>query len=197
MISCQKCEFKILPKMRFALVKNFCPSCGSTLLSDADSQEINSINKRLQSQDFMISLSEQLNKDLVQNLIYDLSIFIKFDLNKEIIKAYSHPETSAQIEPQYNEVQEERKKMPLKPVSRADAQGQSRQLSAAKNRYTEDSEDEDDDFEDSEEDSDDMSDDYEDDDNGDGEEIDDRVKRLKKLYDSSPTLGKFKGISRS
>ena len=146
MISCQKCEFKILPKMRFALVKNFCPSCGSTLLSDLDSQEINSINKRLQSQDFMISLSEQLNKDLVQNLIYDLSIFIKFDLNKEIIKAYSQPETLTQLESKHDEVPEERKRMPLRPVSRTDASGKSRQLSAARNTYSEESEDEDDDF---------------------------------------------------
>ena len=84
MLSCQKCNFKILPKMRFALVKNFCPSCGGTLLSDLDSHEINVINKKLQAQDFMATLSEQLNKDLVQNLIYDLSIFIKFDLKKEM-----------------------------------------------------------------------------------------------------------------
>ena len=66
MISCQKCEFKILPKMRFALVKNFCPSCGGTLLSEADSQEVNGINKRLQSQELQTKARIQADMTIRQ-----------------------------------------------------------------------------------------------------------------------------------
>ena len=77
MISCTKCSFKVNNKMRFSIAKNFCPSCGSNLLSDLDFNEINAINKKLQSQDFIITLSNQINKDLVKNLVYDLSIFCK------------------------------------------------------------------------------------------------------------------------
>lgn len=194
MISCQKCEFKILPKMRFALVKNFCPSCGGTLLSEADSQEVNGINKRLQSQEFMISLSNQLNKDLIQNLIYDLSIFIKFDLQKE--QSRNSLELRAQDEinsSRSEEEEEDRVKKTLRPISRADSSGQSQSVKSrdiqAFKRALEDDEDLDEDSEDEDEENESEIDPSEDD--------DDRVKRLKKLYASSPTLKRFSGISRS
>ena len=192
MISCLKCEFKILPKMRFALVKNFCPSCGGTLLSEADSQEVNGINKRLQSQEFMISLSNQLSKDLIQNLIYDLSIFIKFDLQKEQSRTSLELRTQDEINSSRPEEEEEdRVKKTLRPISRADSSGQaqsvrSRDIQAFK-RAIEGDEDLDEDSEDEENGS--ETDPLEDD--------DERVKRLKKLYASSPTLKRFGGISRS
>lgn len=192
MISCLKCEFKILPKMRFALVKNFCPSCGGTLLSEADSQEVNGINKRLQSQEFMISLSNQLSKDLIQNLIYDLSIFIKFDLQKEQSRTSLELRTQDEINSSRPEEEEEdRVKKTLRPISRADSSGQaqsvrSRDIQAFK-RAIEGDEDLDEDSEDEENES--ETDPSEDD--------DERVKRLKKLYASSPTLKRFGRISRS
>lgn len=192
MISCLKCEFKILPKMRFALVKNFCPSCGGTLLSEADSQEVNGINKRLQSQEFMISLSNQLSKDLIQNLIYDLSIFIKFDLQKEQSRTSLELRTQDEINSSRPEEEEEdRVKKTLRPISRADSSGQaqsvrSRDIQAFK-RAIEGDED--------------LDEDSEDEENGSEtdplENDDERVKRLKKLYASSPTLKRFGGISRS
>lgn len=195
MLNCQKCNFKILPKMRFALVKNFCPSCGGTLLSDLDSHEIGVINKKLQSQEFIITLSEQLNKDLVQNLVYDLSIFIKFDLKKEMSLAsqdsaleVSELETSEEGDPKEEE-EEERPKMPLKRIARV-AGVANRQESPTPARslrrmsYDNEPEDE------YEEDEDEQSEDSD-------EGLDDRVKRLKKLYQTSPTLKKFQGIVRS
>jgi hypothetical protein len=189
MISCQKCEFKILPKMRFALVKNFCPSCGGTLLSESDSHEVNSINKRLQSQEFMISLSNQLSKDLIQNLIYDLSIFIKFDLQKEQSKASL--EIRADDESISHEAEEdsERPKKLFRPISRAEASGQSQPIqNKAIQAFRKAIEGEDDSDEE------DFSDE---DDSADDEDADERVKRLKKVYASSPTLKRFGGISRS
>lgn len=192
MISCLKCEFKILPKMRFALVKNFCPSCGGTLLSEADSQEVNGINKRLQSQEFMISLSNQLSKDLIQNLIYDLSIFIKFDLQKEQSRTSLELRTQDETNSSRPEEEEEdRVKKTLRPISRTDSSGQSQSVKSrdiqAFKRALEGDEDLDEDPEDEENES--ETDPSEDD--------DERVKRLKKLYASSPTLKRFGGISRS
>jgi hypothetical protein len=194
MISCQKCEFKILPKMRFALVKNFCPSCGGTLLSEADSQEVNGINKRLQSQEFMISLSNQLSKDLIQNLIYDLSIFIKFDLQKDQSRNSFELRAQDEINSSRSEEEEEgRVKKNLRPISRADSSGQSqsvksRDIQAFKRPLEGDEDlDEDSDDEDKENES----------ENHSSEDDDERVKRLKKLYASSPTLKRFGGISRS
>jgi len=189
MISCQKCEFKILPKMRFALVKNFCPSCGGTLLSESDSHEVNLINKRLQSQEFMISLSNQLSKDLIQNLIYDLSIFIKFDLQKEQSTAALEMRVDDEISSSETEEDPDRTKKVFRPISRVESSSQSH---SSKNKaiqaFRRALEGEDDSDEEDFSDEDDSSDD---------EDADERVKRLKKVYASSPTLKKFGGISRS
>lgn len=192
MITCIKCNFKVNNKMRFSIAKNFCPSCGSNLLSDATFSEINAINKKLQSQDFLINLSNQLNKDLVQNLIYDLSIFFKFELEK-IYKTETSTQMQSEITPPSSQIEEshdsdveeretsdeeERAKIPHKPIAR------SQMLSSIRDEVRKELED---DF--------DSEDDFEEDD--DGEEVDERVARLKKVYETSPTLKKtFKGISR-
>lgn len=195
MLSCQKCNFKILPKMRFALVKNFCPSCGGTLLSDLDSHEINVINKKLQAQDFMATLSEQLNKDLVQNLIYDLSIFIKFDLKKEmslsIVDSRTGDELSGNSDEDLEESEQEESddtpKIPSKRIARISAIADRNQPTvparSLKRMSSYDNESEDEYSDDSSDDSD--------------EDVDERVKRLKNLYKTSPTLKKFQGIARS
>jgi hypothetical protein len=184
--------------MRFSIAKNFCPSCGSNLLSDAVFGEINAINKKLQSQEFMINLSGQLNKDLVQNLIYDLSIFFKFELEKVYRAEVGHSSTSEGFEEPSSrdesdrddessggEAEQEKTKLVHKPVSRAQSLSEIRNevkrevLSEIRSEDEDEDEGEDDDMDSSDED------------------VDDRVKRLKKLYDTSPTLKKvFKGVSR-
>lgn len=195
MLSCQKCNFKILPKMRFALVKNFCPSCGGTLLSDLDSHEINVINKKLQAQEFMATLSEQLNKDLIQNLIYDLSIFIKFDLKKEmglsIVESKTNDDqitsSSEDSDESESEEIEDTPKIPSKRIARISAiadRNQPAQPARSLRRMSSY------DNEESEEYGEDSSDDSD-------EDVDERVKRLKNLYKTSPTLKKFQGIARS
>ena len=194
MIACIKCNFKVSNKMRFSIAKNFCPSCGSNLLSDAVFSEINAINKKLQSQEFMINLSGQLNKDLVQNLVYDLSIFFKFELEKAYRMESGSPQNVPEVtyQPAQNDfaaeeesgegVQEEeieKPKVAHKPVSRAQSLSEIRNEVRREVLSESDSDDEDD-FE-----------------SDDDEDVDDRVKRLKQLYDNSPTLKKvFKGVSR-
>ena len=179
--------------MRFSLVKNFCPSCGGTLLSELDSHEIGFINKKLQTQEFIVSLSEQLSKDLVQNLIYDLSIFIKFDLKKEmgISAPISSEEKSLSFENPSVEGTEEREedaggqKMPLKRIARISAIADRQRPAQARNLRRMSAADNE------------PEDEYGDDEDDSGEGLDERVKRLKKLYNTSPTLKKFQGITRS
>lgn len=119
MISCEKCEFKVPPKMRFALVKNFCPSCGASLLSDADAQEIAGISKRLLGQEFMINLSAQLSKELIQNLTYDLSIYIKFNLQKELDKTSAEEMAADLVLTESQQQEQQRPKRIVNPISRA------------------------------------------------------------------------------
>ena len=190
MITCIKCNFKVNNKMRFSIAKNFCPSCGSNLLSDATFNEINAVNKKLQSQDFIITLSNQLNKELVQNLVYDLSIFFKFELERmyKTETSYSIPgEASQTLSSEENDfseddesgeiLDEENQKATHKPIARSQILSSIRE---EVRREVSEEGDEEDDFEE-----------------GDEEEIDERVARLKKAYENSPTLKKtFKGISR-
>lgn len=181
--------------MRFSLIKNFCPSCGGSLLSDLDSQEINVINKKLQSQEFFVSLSNQLSKDLIQNLIYDLSIFIKFDLQKEMGRDSISPSMLSSLESlesdeeseSEEEVDRKPRAIPAKRIARTSGgttettnpriQNLRRMMEPEGSEYDEDEED--------------LSEEDED------ESTDERVKRLKQLYKTSPTLKRFGGITRS
>ena len=140
MISCQKCSFQVPPKMRFALVKNFCPSCGASLLSDDDASEISGISKRLQGQEFIINLSATLSKDIIQNLVYDMSIYIKFDLNKELDKTSAEQKAEDKIAYTLESIGQpddlNRIKRPIRPMMRAGNDGESRQISSQVYRGT-------------------------------------------------------------
>lgn len=148
MISCQKCSFQVPPKMRFALVKNFCPSCGASLLSDDDASEIAGISKRLQGQEFIISLSATLSKDMIQNLVYDLSIYIKFDLSKEIDSASIEQKAEDRIAYDLENIGQpddpSRVKRPTRPMARAGNDGESRQITSQVYRPGQDPESDDD-----------------------------------------------------
>lgn len=67
MIQCKECGFAVNEMMRFALMKNICPSCGSGLLSGKDADVISVIQSKLASQRFSGSLTE--------NQVYDISLF--------------------------------------------------------------------------------------------------------------------------
>lgn len=75
MIQCKDCGFSVNELMRFALMKNVCPSCGSNLLTGTDANIISVIQSRLASQRFSSSLTE--------NQLYDISLFIFNELKHE------------------------------------------------------------------------------------------------------------------
>ncbi len=68
MIKCPSCDFEVSNKMRHALSKNSCPSCGSALLGNFHIQRMNFIKEKILLQDF--------SKSLDQSIIFDLSLFI-------------------------------------------------------------------------------------------------------------------------
>ena len=78
MIQCKACGFGVNEMMRFALMKNVCPSCGSALLSSKDSNVISTIQSRILSQRFASSLTE--------SLVYDISLFIFNELKGSLAK---------------------------------------------------------------------------------------------------------------
>lgn len=184
--------------MRFSLVKNFCPSCGGSLLSDVEAQNIANITKKIQSQDFIISLSNQLSKELVQNLIYDLGIFFKFELEKTFQRDISDITEGKPPLPQEEDPVTEseldlspKEKRPLRPITRkGENLREIQRVSRPQDRFVEEHESEygeDEDFEDEE-----LDDEEEDS----SDSIAQKVNRLKQVYKTSPTLKKISAISR-
>ncbi len=68
MIKCPMCEFEVSSKMRHALSKNMCPSCGSPLMGDLHTRRLQSIKQKILEQDF----GQKLDSDI----LFDLSLFI-------------------------------------------------------------------------------------------------------------------------
>jgi hypothetical protein len=67
-MQCGKCNFIVPANMRFCLMKNMCPSCGSPLFTDSDMTHLSMLQNRISSQAFSKTM------DKVQ--IYDLGLFI-------------------------------------------------------------------------------------------------------------------------
>jgi hypothetical protein len=94
MIQCNDCGFAVNETMKFALMQNICPSCGSALFSARDSSLISMIEAKLNSQKFSTSLNEELS--------YDISLFIfnelSHGLGKRLIdEAVSNAKSGANI----------------------------------------------------------------------------------------------------
>lgn len=68
MIQCNSCGFSVSDSMKFALMQNSCPSCGSNLFSNKDTNLISMIQGQLSSQRFASTLG--------QDMMYDISLFI-------------------------------------------------------------------------------------------------------------------------
>lgn len=85
MIQCNGCGFGVSESMRFALMKNICPSCGAGLFSGKDSSIINMIQVRLKSERFSTGLTE--------NQVYDISLFffneIKSGFVRQVFSEYN------------------------------------------------------------------------------------------------------------
>lgn len=101
MIKCEKCNFTITESMRYSLMKNLCPSCGSALFSSRDNDLIRNIESRLVSKSFA--------KNITEESIIDISMFIfgeiKYGIGKAIIdeavsvklSASDIPESESQV----------------------------------------------------------------------------------------------------
>ena len=73
-MQCGKCNFIVPANMRFCLMKNMCPSCGSPLFTDSDMTHLSMLQNRISSQAFSKTM------DKVQ--IYDLGLFIYNEIQK-------------------------------------------------------------------------------------------------------------------
>lgn len=67
-MQCGKCKFVVPTNMRFCLMKNMCPSCGSPLFSESDMNHLSMLQNRVRDKNF--------SKDMDQVQIYDLALFI-------------------------------------------------------------------------------------------------------------------------
>jgi len=80
MIQCGECGFPVNDTMRFALMQNSCPSCGSALFSNKDSHLIDIIQGKITSETFAQNFNEVT--------VYDVSLFIfnelKYGIGKQL-----------------------------------------------------------------------------------------------------------------
>jgi hypothetical protein len=67
-MKCNKCNFLVPANMRFCLMKNMCPSCGSPLFSNTDANHISMLQNRISAQSF--------GKEIDEVQRYDLALFI-------------------------------------------------------------------------------------------------------------------------
>lgn len=73
MITCKKCNFKIEVSMRYALMQNVCPSCGSHLFSEDEAKDLKILRDRVRSQSFSSGFSKEQ--------IMDVAIFVFGEIN--------------------------------------------------------------------------------------------------------------------
>ena len=176
MLACSKCGYEITSKMRYCLIKNFCPSCGNSLLSEENSEKLKQTTSKLKSKEFINSLYSTHDEAFMQLFLHDLSIFICFEMNGEEL-------VPAGVDKVSRDSEDVDFKMPKK-VSRtfSNSEGSSNRVTKPKAISRVRSESEEDDDEDI-----DVGDDEDDHDQ------DERVRRLKEVYKKSVVLNKLKG----
>lgn len=79
-MQCAKCKFKVDQEMKFALMKNMCPKCGSNLFSSSEMKDIGLLANRI-NRAFSSEVSEQLS--------FDLSLFFIDELKNGIGQKYN------------------------------------------------------------------------------------------------------------
>lgn len=67
-MNCSNCKFTVGPDMKFALMKNICPSCGTNLFSQEEMNDISRLQSRVSAQEFADELDE------IE--IYDVAFFV-------------------------------------------------------------------------------------------------------------------------
>lgn len=172
MLSCSKCNYEITSKMRYCLIKNFCPSCGNSLLTEENSEKLKEMSARLRSQEFVTKLGSVVEESAFQLFIHDLSIFICFEMNGEPLLPAEVDKVSRDSDDQSSSF----KRVP-KRISRHEDGKSVGILSKRISRIDDESDDED------------NPNVFDDDDS------DDKVRRLKEVYRNSTILNKIKSSS--
>jgi predicted nucleic acid-binding Zn-ribbon protein len=79
-MQCTKCGFVVPSNLRYALMKNICPSCGSALFTPKELSEINFFQSRI--------MAQSLAKNFDELLVFDLALFILSEV-KDAISRYN------------------------------------------------------------------------------------------------------------
>lgn len=79
-MNCKKCNSAIERNMKFALMKNFCPACGSPLFSEQEQNDISTLQNRISIQNFSDKLSE------VE--VYDVALFVFNEIRNGLGQIY-------------------------------------------------------------------------------------------------------------
>lgn len=106
-MQCGKCKFVVPANMRFCLMKNMCPSCGSPLFSDSDMNHLSMLQNRVNGKNFA--------NDMDQVQIYDLALFIfneiksgygRTILDAEVKKLTTNSSPASEADVQYKQEDE-------------------------------------------------------------------------------------------
>ncbi len=77
-VQCKNCGSIISKTMKFAIMKNMCPACGSTLFSNREMTELSVMESKIMKQDFAKSMDEFA--------AYDISLFVMSEIQEAITK---------------------------------------------------------------------------------------------------------------
>lgn len=106
-MQCGKCKFVVPTNMRFCLMKNMCPSCGSPLFSESDMNHLSMLQNRVRGGSF--------SRDMDQVQVYDLALFIYNEikvgygrtiLDEEVKKITTNSSPASEAEVEYNQEEE-------------------------------------------------------------------------------------------
>jgi hypothetical protein len=90
MIKCSKCSFAVSQDMKFALLKNSCPSCGGHLFSEKEQHTITHLRKKIGAQPFAVGFES--------TMINDIALYFMNELKNGIGQVYIQESLSGQNE---------------------------------------------------------------------------------------------------
>ncbi len=79
-MNCKNCKFVISSNMKFALMKNICPSCGTALFSEVEQNELSVLQSRINKEDFANNMDK--------SSVYDVALFIFNEIRNGIGQLY-------------------------------------------------------------------------------------------------------------
>ena len=79
-MQCAKCKFNVSQEMKFALMKNICPACGTRLFSDKEMNDISLLRNRILNQPFASEFGDEVS--------FDLALFILDEIKNGLGQKY-------------------------------------------------------------------------------------------------------------